>query len=68
MVRLGLLSRAGKKDIDKDIEALAQEFPYVMSSKTILELLTKRELLLVSSVSSWVAFQAIVFLLIEEGK
>lgn len=68
--RIGLLSRVGEVVHNNNSEAiavLAKEYPYTMSSKTILELLSKRSLLEVSAVSSWTAFQAIMFSLIEEG-
>lgn len=72
MVRIGLLSRIGE-DLPSlppshaAIVALAKEFPYGISSKTVLHLLTYRHLLLVSAVSSWTAFQGIMLSLIEES-
>ncbi len=69
MVRLGLLSRIGEKHSESSkipapiltsVAALAKEYPYIISSKTILHMLSCRHLLLVSSVSAWVAFQAIL--------
>lgn len=65
LIRVGLLSRIGKKDIPEDIAGLAQAYPYVISSKTILSLLESRHLLEVSSLSSWTAFQAIMLNLLE---
>lgn len=63
MVRMGLLSRIGEKHGDtssltSSLASLAKEFPYVISSKTILSLLTHRHLLEVSALSAWVAFEA----------
>jgi DNA polymerase-3 subunit gamma/tau len=68
MIRLGLLSRVGEKGVvvTPAMTALAKEYPYVVSSKTILDLLTKRPLLEVSAVSSWTAFQAVMVGLTEE--
>ncbi len=69
--RIGLISRVGgvlQNKSNETISALAKEYPYTVSSKTILELLSKRELLEVSQVSTWAAFQAIMVSLIEEGK
>jgi DNA polymerase-3 subunit gamma/tau len=66
LVRLGLLSRIGKKDIEENIAVLAKDYPYVVSSKTVLELLSNRYLLEVSAVSSWAAFQAIMIGLLEK--
>lgn len=76
MVRVGLLFRIGEKyessqlphSVTSKVAALSKEYPYIISSKTILELLSKRHLLEVSAISSWVAFQAIIFSFIEEGK
>lgn len=68
MIRVGLLSRIGVESTVPGIDVLAKEYPLVLSSKTILELLTKRELLEVSAVSSWTAFQAIIIGFIEEEK
>lgn len=67
MFRLGLLSRVTtKKEIPVDIVTLAKENPYSISSKTILNLLSNRHLLQVSSLSSWAAFQAVMIGLLEE--
>lgn len=68
MIRLGLLSRIGEKGVvvTPSLTALAKEYPYIVSSKTILDLLTKRHLLEVSAVSSWTAFQAVMVGLTED--
>ena len=76
MFRTGLLLRIGREnfvekkfsDIQKKLAALAQEYPYGISSKVILELLTKRHLLEVSRESGRVAFEAIMVGLLEETK
>jgi DNA polymerase-3 subunit gamma/tau len=70
MIRLGLLSRIGEKGVvvTPALTALAKEYPYIVSSKTILDLLTKRHLLEVSAVSSWTAFQAVMVGLTEDSK
>jgi DNA polymerase III subunit gamma/tau len=67
MIRLGLLVRVGEKGImlSEGLALLTKEYPYVISSKTILTLLTERHLLDVHAVSSWTAFQAIVLGLVE---
>ena len=69
MVRLGLLARIGEKGvtISPALVTLAKEHPYVISSKTILNLLTKRHLLEVSAVSAWAAFQAVMIGVVEDG-
>jgi DNA polymerase-3 subunit gamma/tau len=68
MIRLGLLVRIGEKDVTVTpaLAGLAKEYPYGISSKTILTLLTERHLLEVSAVSSWTAFQAVMIGLIED--
>lgn len=66
LFRRGLLARIGKHTDDERLSALAKEYPLVVGSKTILQLLTNRHLLEVSTVSSWAAFQAIVIGLVEE--
>ena len=72
MVRQGLLTRIGKKetsdDSEMDLAVLAQDYPYTFSSKTILVLLSKRDLLTVSTISDWTAFQAIMLSLIDTEK
>ena len=71
MVRIGLLSRIGAdttsySPLHASIAALAKEFPYGISSKTVLHLLTYRHLVSVSAISSWTAFQGIILSLLEE--
>jgi DNA polymerase-3 subunit gamma/tau len=76
MVRVGLLLRIGEQyeslrlapAISSKVATLSKEYPYVISSKTILDLLSKRHLLEVSTTSEWTAFQAVMVSLIEEGK
>ncbi len=69
MVRVGLLARIGEKEHEGTAQAkLAKEFPFVISSKMILELLSKRHLLEVSAVSVWAAFQAIMVEIVEDGR
>lgn len=69
MIRAGLLARIGaKKDVSPELAILAKEYPYGISSKVVLELLSKRYLVLVSATSSWVAFQAIFLGVMEETK
>lgn len=68
LMRIGLLSRVGDKTYESHpVALLAKEYPFVISSKTILELLSHRHLLLVSAVSSWAAFQAVMVGINEEG-
>ena len=71
MLRQGLLIRVrGKENIDdtkKALSLIAKEYPYVLSSKTILHLLTKRDILAVSTRTSWTAFQAVMIELVEGG-
>lgn len=71
LMRVGLLSRIGeKKDMSSPLLAsvslLAKEFPYCISSKTILTLLSQRHLLEVSARSGWTAFQAVMVGIAEE--
>jgi hypothetical protein len=76
MVRVGLLARIGEKyestgisqAMTSSIASLAKEYPYVVSSKTILELLTYRHLLEVSALSAWTAFEAVMVGLVEGGE
>lgn len=69
LFREGLLIRVGEKKSEEhllDLPSLAKEYPYVISSKTILTLLNKRELLEVSVTTSWTALLAILILITEE--
>ncbi len=68
LLRLGLLSRIGKNGVTEELATLAKEYPFVVSSKTILDLLSKRHLLEVSAVTSWIAFQVIVIAIAEGDK
>ena len=73
MIRKGLLARIRGQaspskemsDIDVKIAALAQTYPYLFSSKVIIELLSQRHLITVSESSGLAAFQAIVVGLLE---
>lgn len=72
MIRQGLLARIGVKgtffsqDIQNTLELLAKTYPYTISSKTILELLSRRHLLEVSEETGKTAFQAIMIGFLEE--
>jgi DNA polymerase-3 subunit gamma/tau len=69
LLREGLLIRVGEKQPEEyllELPSLAKEYPYTISSKTILTLLSKRELLEVSATTSWTAFLAILILITEE--
>lgn len=69
LLREGLLIRVGEKQPEEyllELPSLAKEYPYTISSKTILTLLSKRELLEVSAATSWTAFLAILILITEE--
>ena len=68
LLRLGLLSRIGKSGVVEELALLAKEYPFVISSKTILDLLSKRYLLEVNAVTSWIALQAIVIAIAEGDK
>ena len=68
LVRQGLLIRVGEGSDESEIAKFAKEYPYVISSKTILDLLEKRYLLEVSSQHAWTAFTAVLLLLTEERK
>lgn len=66
LVRQGLLIRIGKSSTEKGgLARLATEYPYIISSKTILTLLEKRHLLEVSDTHAWTAFEAILLMLLE---
>jgi DNA polymerase-3 subunit gamma/tau len=65
LVRQGLLVRVGETTENKDIERLAKEYPLVISSKLVLELLEKRHLLEVSDSHSFTAFEAILLGVVE---
>lgn len=60
IVRQGLLVRVGEKTENQEIEILAKEYPLIIGSKLVLELLEKRHLLEVSDVHAWTAFEAIL--------
>jgi DNA polymerase-3 subunit gamma/tau len=76
MVRVGLLLRVGEKNIGDGLPKehidrltiLSKEHPYFFSSKTILELLSSRHLILVSESSALPAFQAIMIGFLEEER
>lgn len=66
IVRTGLLVRVGEfKTENNVISKLATEYPLVISSRLILELLEKRHLIEVSNSHAWVAFDAILLLVVE---
>ncbi len=66
LVRSGLLIRIGEGDKkDKELTRLATEYPLIIGSKLVLELLSKRHLLEVSNTHSWTAFLAILLSLVE---
>ncbi len=66
LVRQGLLIRIGGESEDKVLSKIAIEYPYAISSKTILGLLEKRYLLEVSTQHAWTAFASVLLLLAEE--
>jgi hypothetical protein len=76
MVRVGLLLRVGEKNIGDGLPKehidrltiLSKEYPYFFSSKTILELLSSRHLILVSESSALPAFQAVMIGFLEEER
>lgn len=66
LVRQGLLLRVGEGNRENKVLAqLAAEYPLVIGSKLVLELLEKRRLLEVSESHSWTAFEAILLSIIE---
>ncbi len=65
-VRVGLLSRLGENEPEnKELARIAKEYPLVIGSKMVLELLEKRPLLEISDSHSWTAFEAIMVSLVE---
>lgn len=66
LVRQGLLARIGEGNRENACLAqLATEYPLVIGSKLLLELLERRHLLEVSEAHSWIAFEAILLSTIE---
>jgi DNA polymerase-3 subunit gamma/tau len=59
LVRQGLLIRIGESGVG-EMALLAKEYPHIIGSKLILNLLEKRHLLEVSSDHAWIAFEAIL--------
>lgn len=60
-VRAGLLSRLGEEEPhNKELGRIAKEYPLVIGSKMVLELLEKRHLLEISDTHAWTAFEAII--------
>lgn len=65
MVRLGLLIRVGELKTENDVlSKLAADYPLVIGSKLVLELLERRHLIEVSSLHAWVAFNAILLFIV----
>ncbi|MEN9337919.1 MAG: polymerase subunit tau [Candidatus Parcubacteria bacterium] len=64
-VREGLLVRVGETTTNEKVATLAKEYPLVIGSKLLLDLLEKRHLLEVSEAHSWAAFEAILLNQIE---
>ncbi len=65
-VRTGLLVRIGGEEVkNQEIARIAKEYPLIIGSKLLLELLEKRHLLEVSDTHSWAAFEAILLGVIE---
>ena len=68
LVRQGLLMRIGETTDGGELSTIAKEYPYTINSKTILELLEKKQLLEVSDAHAWTAFTAVLLSLIVESK
>ena len=65
LVRQGLLVRVGEPTEHRELAQLAKEYPLIIGSKLVLELLEKRHLLEVSDAHSWAAFEAILLSSLE---
>ena len=65
LVRQGLLVRVGESTSSEKLAQLAKDYPLLIGSKLILELLEKRHLLEVSDTHSWAAFEAILLSAVE---
>jgi DNA polymerase-3 subunit gamma/tau len=65
LVRKGLLARIGERTASVEVAKLAKDYPLVIGSKLVLELLERRHLLEVSDTHAWAAFEAILLGLIE---
>lgn len=67
LVRTGLRIRIGDTEVaNEELAKLATTYPHAISSKTILELLEKRHLLLVQDEHAWTAFLAIMLSLMND--
>lgn len=65
-VRLGMVFRhTGEEPQNKQIARLTKDYPLVIGSKLVLELLQKRHLLQVSDTHAWAAFEAILLSITE---
>lgn len=65
LARQGLLVRVGKATENEHLGRLAKEYPLVIGSKLVLDLLEKRHLLEVSNSHAWTAFEAILLSVVE---
>lgn len=68
LLRTALLMRIGNLDsnIDEDLFELAKTYPKVISSKSILTLLERRNLISVSEAHSYIAFESILLSMMDE--
>lgn len=60
LVRQGLLIRVGKQSGNELLAKIAKEYPLVIGSKLVLDLLEKRYLVEVSDSHGWLAFEAVL--------
>jgi DNA polymerase-3 subunit gamma/tau len=65
LVRAALISRVSEKGENEELSLLGKEYPEVISSKMILNLLEKRHLLEVSEAHAWSAFEAVMLSISE---
>lgn len=67
LIRDGLILRVDNRngDSESNLSRLVTQYPHMIGSKTILELLEKRHLLEVSAMHSWTAFRAILLSFVE---
>lgn len=65
LVRQGLLVRIGEPVEHENLARLAKEYPLVIGSKLVLQLLERRHLVEVSTSHEWAAFEAILLEQVE---
>lgn len=65
LIRVGVVPEMKDKELLERYTTLSSTYPHTIASKTLLELLKQRELVLVSSIHAWTAVTAILLSLVE---